>query len=120
MSDEPRKPTVPEVLPLVEAYYSIPGHSCGGSLHIVLDDDNCDDSHVEFCLDYARKNFDLEGMALAYLLHHMSKTQRHKLCRTHGHPPADSVFNSADQAAAEFWRIAEQIEAATGLLLDSR
>ncbi len=33
-----KKPTITEVLSLIKEYYSIPGNSVGGSLHIVLDD----------------------------------------------------------------------------------
>jgi hypothetical protein len=39
-------PTVPEVLPLVRAYYRKPENIVGGSLHLVLDDANVEDQHV--------------------------------------------------------------------------
>lgn len=75
------KLTVPEVLPLVEAYYDKPNNGAGGNLHIVLDDGNVEDSHVEFCLNQARRYGDLDGVALAEILLKMSKTQRLKLYR---------------------------------------
>lgn len=50
MSAVADSPTVAEVLPLVNAYYAKPGNSVGGNLHIVLDDCNVEDGHVEFCL----------------------------------------------------------------------
>lgn len=73
------KPTVPEVLPIVKAYYAKPNNGVGGSLHIVLDDGNIETSSVKFCREYARQNNDLDGVALAELLLKMSYTQRKKL-----------------------------------------
>jgi hypothetical protein len=78
-----RKPTVPEVLPLVEAYYALPGNSVGGSLHVVLDDGNVEDDHVRSCLEYARERGDKEGVELAEVLLRMSRTQRNKLHHSH-------------------------------------
>lgn len=76
---KPIKPTVPEVLPLVRAYYAKPGNGAGGNLHIVLDDYNVRDDDVQFCLDLAEQFNDEDGAALAKLLLKMSKTQRAKL-----------------------------------------
>lgn len=75
------KPTVPEVLPLVEAYYAKDGNGAGGSLHIVLDDGNVANGHIEFCRDYAERKGDKDGAALAAILLRMSRTQRHRLYR---------------------------------------
>lgn len=75
------KPTVPEVLPLVRAYYAKDGNGAGGSLHIVLDDGNVEDSHVRFCLEFAREEGDEDGVRLAETLLQMSQTQRLKLYR---------------------------------------
>jgi len=73
------KPTVPEVLPLVKAYYSKPGNGAGGNLHIVLDDGNVTDGDIQFCSDQAQAYADEDGMHLCRLLLQMSKTQRKKL-----------------------------------------
>lgn len=73
------KPTVPEVLPIVKAYYAKPGNGVGGSLHVVLDDGNIETKFVEECREYARQNNDSDGVALADLLLKMSYTQRKKL-----------------------------------------
>lgn len=73
------KPTIPEVLPLVRAYYA-KGNYAGGALHIVLEDGNVKDSDVRFCISWARQENDADGLALAELLLKMSKTQRIKLC----------------------------------------
>ena len=74
-----KKPTVPEVLPLVVTYYSIPGNSVGGIFHIVLDDGNVDDSDVEYCLNLAKKREDKESIKIGEILLRMSRAQRKKL-----------------------------------------
>jgi len=73
------KPTVPDVLPIAKAYLAKPGNAVGGSLHIVLDDGNVQDSHVDFCIDCARQRGDEDGVLLATLLRQMSRTQRLKI-----------------------------------------
>jgi hypothetical protein len=80
MTDDQCKPTVPEVLPLVKAFYAKPGNGVGGKLHVVLEDRNVETSHVQFCLDAAKEAGDEDAVALAELLLRMSTTQRRKLC----------------------------------------
>ena len=75
------KPTVPQVLPIVQAYYSKEGNICGGSLHIVLDDGNTETHSVEFCEQLAREHGDEDGVELARVLLRMSRTQRERLYR---------------------------------------
>lgn len=53
--------------------------SVGGHLHIVLDDGNIEDGHVQFCLDEARRDACETCIRLAELLLEMSLTQRAKL-----------------------------------------
>lgn len=77
--DRETKPTVPDVAPLVRAYYALPLNGAGGSLHIVLDDGNVSDGDVEFCVARAEERGDEDGAALARVLLRMSKTQRRKL-----------------------------------------
>lgn len=74
-----RKPTVPDVMPLVRAYYET--HLTGGHLHIVLDDGNVADHHIHFCRAEAEKAGDPEGVALADALLLMSERQRLKIYR---------------------------------------
>lgn len=81
-----KKPTVPEVLPLVNAYYAMPGNGVGGSLHVVLEEGNVRDGDVEFCRQIAIDDDDPEGVVLAEILLRMSRTQRLKLCASHGYP----------------------------------
>jgi hypothetical protein len=71
------KPTIPEVAPRFAAYFR--EHPTWGSLHVVLDDGNVEDSTVRFCIDWAADHGDVEGEALAHLLLRMSSTQRRKL-----------------------------------------
>lgn len=78
--DKPKdRPSVPEVAELARAYYEKPGNGCGGSLHIVLDDGNLEDGHIEFCRTYAAERDDADGVRLAELLLQMTPTQRHKV-----------------------------------------
>lgn len=71
------KPTVPEVLPLMYAVYDRSPAGC--CAHIILDDDNIEDQHAEFCLQEARDHEHLDCIALCEALIQMSPTQRHKL-----------------------------------------
>ena len=73
----PTKPTVPEVRPLVVALYK--RNQVGCCLHIVLDDGNVHDDHVQFCIDLAKTKGHEDCLALAKLLLRMSRTQRNKL-----------------------------------------
>lgn len=93
-----RRPTVPEVLPLVRAF--LERHPAGGSLHIALDDGNLRDSDLEFCYGFAMRwpalyadhpygqpevmsePPDHEGAGLALILLSMSPTQRRKVYRS--------------------------------------
>lgn len=76
------KPTIPEVLPLVNKYVSKLGNEHGGSFHIILEDCNIDDRHVRFCLEDAESNKDMEGIYIARKLMQMSRTQRTKIARS--------------------------------------
>jgi hypothetical protein len=76
-----RKPTVPEVLPLVQALYARWDGGAGCCMHILLDDTNVDDDSARFCLQRARETGHPDCLALGELLVRMSKTQRRKLAR---------------------------------------
>jgi hypothetical protein len=73
------KPTVPEVLPLVQAVYD--RHTAGCCLHILTDDGNVDDGDAAFCLEQAKQQGHADCLAAAELLVRMSKTQRLKVYR---------------------------------------
>ncbi len=76
-----KKPTIPEVYPLIIDYYKKPENNCGGNLHCILDDPNFRDHDVMFCLEEARKDDDADGTRIAELLLRMSKAQRRRLYR---------------------------------------
>lgn len=75
------RPTVDQVLPWVLDYYAQPGNGVGGSLHIVLDDENLHTDHIEWCRDYARERGDVFGEWLANLLLCLSMSQMRRLAR---------------------------------------
>ena len=60
-------------------YYSKPENCVGGSLHIVLDDENIEDEHIKWCKNYAKEKGDNEGVLLAELLLKATIQQREKL-----------------------------------------
>ena len=85
--DKPaNRPTVRDVVPLVEAFYGLPGCGVGGALHIVLDDANLDDDSIQWCMDTADEHWSQEpecAKLLGRILLQMTKTQRRKLADAH-------------------------------------
>lgn len=79
MENQQQKPTIPDVLPLVKAWYAKPGNGCGGLFHIILEDGNHEQIWADKALEQARAANDLDAIQLAELLVAMSKTQRLKL-----------------------------------------
>lgn len=67
------------LLAMIEAYYQKEGNSAGGSLHIVLDDGNTEDCHVEYCLNCAKEKEDADGVILAEQLLLLSAEERDNL-----------------------------------------
>jgi hypothetical protein len=72
-----QRPNVPEVAPLVAELYK--RNAVGCCLHIVLDDGNVSNRHVDFCIAWARDKGHKECEHLAKKLRLMSTTQRRKL-----------------------------------------
>lgn len=75
--------TILEVMPLVLALYKARNSAC--CLHIVLENNNIDNSHIEFCLDTAFKAQHLDCSLLAKILMQMTKTQRLKISKKHAY-----------------------------------
>lgn len=73
------KPTVPEVLLLVQALYARPGGGAGCCLHLVLDDGNASIGTVKFCLQQAIEAGHKDCEELARKLKLMSGAQRWNL-----------------------------------------
>ena len=76
---EPKVHLTPEIYERFKEYHE--ENPAWGSLHIVLDDANLEDSHVEFCVQWAEQRGDFEGAALARLLLRLSKTQRGRISK---------------------------------------
>ena len=79
MSENRCKPTLPEVIPQIDAYYRKPGNGAGGCLHIFLDDGNIRDQDIQFCLELAKSKKDTDAVIISEILMRMSKTQRSRL-----------------------------------------
>lgn len=56
------------VTKLIAEYGQIPENICGGNLHIILDDENVDDTSVIFCYNECKKEKDYLGMLICSLL----------------------------------------------------
>lgn len=76
-----QKPTIPQVLPFVKAWYARPGNGCGGMFHVILEDGNNEQHWADKALLDAQASGDMEAVLLASLLVAMSPTQRLKLSR---------------------------------------
>jgi hypothetical protein len=70
------KPTLPEVKPLIDAYYSLNGNSSGGELHVVLDGPNYERRFIRECLARAER---VETRWLCHVLLLLSNSQRRRL-----------------------------------------
>ena len=63
---------------MIDRYYNRDLHGTGWSLHVVTDDGNIGDDHVQFCEQWAMEHRDWTGARLARLIMRMSKTQRRR------------------------------------------
>lgn len=83
------RPTTPEVVLLVNRLYSgvdlctRGSGGLGGHLHIVVDDSNVQDHHVQYCLDEARADKCATCTVIAEKLRAMTKTQRLRVSHDH-------------------------------------
>ncbi len=68
--------SVYEVAERISDYYAKDGNCVGGSLHIVTDDGNTEGHHVLFCLRWAEKHNDPDGIALAEALIDLDTAER--------------------------------------------
>lgn len=69
-----------EIELLVEEFYALPGNGAGGLLHIVLDDGNTEQIHVEFCRQEARKAGDEPAYWMAQVLLALTDEERRRVC----------------------------------------
>lgn len=82
MTTTPR-PTIAFMRGIIGAFYELPGNTCGGSLHIVLDDFNTEDEHVEWCRNHAQEKGDVDGVYLAELLQKFTEQERNEILDVH-------------------------------------
>ena len=77
------KPTLPEVRPMIDAWYALPGYGAGGPLHGVLDDHNYERCHIRWSIDNAERyypEYDAElTRCLGSVLLMLSNSQRRKM-----------------------------------------
>ena len=57
-------------------------HSAGCCLHVVLDDENLEDLHVDSCIEFAVKNHHSECELLARAIRQLNEEQRAQLLKT--------------------------------------
>lgn len=71
------KPLIPAVIDRFAKYREV--HPAWGGLHIVLEDHNCGDDSVAFCIQYAIESGDVVGERLGRILLEMSGAQRGRI-----------------------------------------
>jgi len=82
MTDRVKK-AVQEII----VFHSKDGNEVGGNLHITLDDENCEDHHVQFCLDQAKIRNDADGVRLAELLLTLTEEEREQAVEVYWNRP---------------------------------
>ena len=55
----------------IDCLYDLPECSCGGMLHIVVDDDNVEDHNLDYSLDYIKKENEIDREIDELILKHM-------------------------------------------------
>lgn len=78
-----QKPTIPEVLLLVKAWYAKLDNEGGGIFHVILEDGNHEQHWAVKALEDARATGDTDAILLAEKLVAISPTQRRKLANMH-------------------------------------
>jgi hypothetical protein len=65
------------LLSLIEDYYITDG--AGGTCHIILEDGNYKDSHINMCLKYSKEQNDFWGETIATLLTNFTEEEREEI-----------------------------------------
>jgi len=75
---------IDRMISLVKDYYTLSeNHTCGGNLHIVLDDENLDDNFISWCAGLCVGCGDDRGGGIANLMECMTMAQRKLLVETY-------------------------------------
>lgn len=75
------RPAAQDVAKQIAAYYAKPGNGAGGHCHIVLDDENIRDDHVQWCLERCEQEADPDGASIMRIFLGMKRTARLKAIR---------------------------------------
>lgn len=71
------KPTLPEVRPIIDLWYALPGNGAGGDLHVELDDGNLEN---HFLIDNIGSPYHCEAAQwISTVLLLLSRSQRRRL-----------------------------------------
>ncbi len=70
---------ISEIMPMIREYHD--NHLSFGTLHVVLEDENIKDKHINFCFQESLREGDQDGMLLSLLLLDMNKKQRREIIR---------------------------------------
>lgn len=74
----PDRPSItPDLVDRFAAYYR--ANPVWGSLHVVLEDGNLQHCSVDYCVEQAVEEGDVEGAALGRILRSMSRSQRARI-----------------------------------------
>jgi len=71
---------------MIDAFYAKPGNICGGILHIVLDDENYETHHVEWCREEAVSANDQDAIFIADVLLLYTEEERAVVLHVEGDP----------------------------------
>jgi hypothetical protein len=101
----PRPPSKADIERLRKEFYALPDNGVGGNLHVVLDDNNWQRCHVEFCRTEASNGGDIAGMRFAELLLTLTDEQLHeylgpgycgRCCADYGDEHQGQTFDNVD------------------------
>ena len=73
------RPSIQFMRAIVHAFYELEGNIVGGSLHIVIEDYNIEDSHIMWCRNYALEKQDMDGVLMCDLLLLFTEDEREKI-----------------------------------------
>ena len=66
--------TIMDIKEVLDLYWRY--NITGGNLHIILDDGNVHDHHIEFCMNLCEEKGDIAGLILLSHLHDLTPTER--------------------------------------------
>lgn len=73
-------PRAEDIIPLIRSFYELDGNGVGGKLHVVTDDLNVRDVHIDSCIKSAAEEGDEPARLLGMVLRRTNPLQRHVAC----------------------------------------